>query len=470
MLIERGSEVGGGDTRFDVGTVRARRARAGTARRRLRARDGRASGGSGSCGGSPTIRIRRPRSSISTSRTRAGRADGVRRALAAVERSSPSAISPPDRSACARPARVVRRPRAGVVRDRGVGADRAARRAARARGRRARRSPRRARGVDRRARARMCARREYPLEWRRGYASRHDATLRRRSRPRAGSRPTSERVQGLIESLHGEGLDQEAADQVGESRTSRDPPTRRRRRSTREGRRDPRTARKRPRRDRSRIATARRRQVRRRRGDRRPIVPERLEAHPTARTNVDTPTSVSVTLRLFAAAREAAGRGTTNTTDAAPTVGALLDAAGVRVRADLRGGARDQPGLGQRRRARRRPRAPRSPTATRWQCFPGQRRDSLTGSWPDRCIFRRDSGSGYHGTRPAPSRPGYATEPRARTLEELRAMHEECAQAELALSYYRRLAQARMEILEAERAAARGAAPSTTSSPICRGS
>jgi len=29
-------------------------------------------------------------------------------------------------------------------------------------------------------------------------------------------------------------------------------------------------------------------------------------------------------------------------------------------------------------------------------------------------------------------------------------MHEECAQAELALSYYRRLAQARMEILQAE--------------------
>ncbi len=29
-------------------------------------------------------------------------------------------------------------------------------------------------------------------------------------------------------------------------------------------------------------------------------------------------------------------------------------------------------------------------------------------------------------------------------------MHEECSQAELALSYYRRLAQARMEILEAE--------------------
>ena len=31
-------------------------------------------------------------------------------------------------------------------------------------------------------------------------------------------------------------------------------------------------------------------------------------------------------------------------------------------------------------------------------------------------------------------------------------MHAECAEAELALSYFRRLAQARMEILEAERA------------------
>ncbi len=46
--------------------------------------------------------------------------------------------------------------------------------------------------------------------------------------------------------------------------------------------------------------------------------------------------------------------------------------------------------------------------------------------------------------------PGYATELEPRSLEELRAMHEECSQAELALSYYRRLAQARMEILEAE--------------------
>jgi hypothetical protein len=48
--------------------------------------------------------------------------------------------------------------------------------------------------------------------------------------------------------------------------------------------------------------------------------------------------------------------------------------------------------------------------------------------------------------------PGYATELDARPLEALRSMHDECAQAELALSYFRRLAQARMEILEAEQA------------------
>jgi hypothetical protein len=46
--------------------------------------------------------------------------------------------------------------------------------------------------------------------------------------------------------------------------------------------------------------------------------------------------------------------------------------------------------------------------------------------------------------------PGYATELETRSPEDLRSMHEECAQAELALSYFRRLAQARMEILEAE--------------------
>ena len=67
--------------------------------------------------------------------------------------------------------------------------------------------------------------------------------------------------------------------------------------------------------------------------------------------------------------------------------------------------------------------------------------------------------------------PGYATELDGRSLDELRAMHEECAEAELALSYYRRLAQARIEILEAEHERrASAAARSKTSSPTCRGS
>jgi hypothetical protein len=48
--------------------------------------------------------------------------------------------------------------------------------------------------------------------------------------------------------------------------------------------------------------------------------------------------------------------------------------------------------------------------------------------------------------------PAYASDLTPRSLEELRDMHDECAQAELALSYYRRLAQARIEILEAEEA------------------
>jgi len=46
--------------------------------------------------------------------------------------------------------------------------------------------------------------------------------------------------------------------------------------------------------------------------------------------------------------------------------------------------------------------------------------------------------------------PAYTADVDTRSLDGLRAMHEECAQAELALSYYRRLAQARMEILDAE--------------------
>jgi RsiG-like len=46
--------------------------------------------------------------------------------------------------------------------------------------------------------------------------------------------------------------------------------------------------------------------------------------------------------------------------------------------------------------------------------------------------------------------PAYASDLAPRSLDELREMHEECSRAELALSYYRRLAQARVEILEAE--------------------
>ena len=65
VLIERGSEVGGGDTRFDVGTVardRARPAAAATAATRSRPS---ASAGCASPGGCPTIRTRRRRWSTS---------------------------------------------------------------------------------------------------------------------------------------------------------------------------------------------------------------------------------------------------------------------------------------------------------------------------------------------------------------------------------------------------------------------
>lgn len=48
--------------------------------------------------------------------------------------------------------------------------------------------------------------------------------------------------------------------------------------------------------------------------------------------------------------------------------------------------------------------------------------------------------------------PAYAEGLDARALDDLLAMHAEASEAELALSYYRRLAQARVEILEAERA------------------
>jgi hypothetical protein len=48
--------------------------------------------------------------------------------------------------------------------------------------------------------------------------------------------------------------------------------------------------------------------------------------------------------------------------------------------------------------------------------------------------------------------PAYVSDLAPRSLDELREMHDECSRAELALSYYRRLAQARIEILEAEAA------------------
>jgi hypothetical protein len=46
--------------------------------------------------------------------------------------------------------------------------------------------------------------------------------------------------------------------------------------------------------------------------------------------------------------------------------------------------------------------------------------------------------------------PEFVTKLDARTLDEVRAMKAQCNEVENALSYYRRLAQARIEILEAE--------------------
>jgi hypothetical protein len=48
--------------------------------------------------------------------------------------------------------------------------------------------------------------------------------------------------------------------------------------------------------------------------------------------------------------------------------------------------------------------------------------------------------------------PSYVAALDERSLDDLRAMKSECADIELAVSYYRRLAQGRIEILEAERA------------------
>ena len=48
--------------------------------------------------------------------------------------------------------------------------------------------------------------------------------------------------------------------------------------------------------------------------------------------------------------------------------------------------------------------------------------------------------------------PAYVERLAPRTLDELREMQAECREVEMALSYFRRLAQARIEILEAEAA------------------
>jgi hypothetical protein len=47
--------------------------------------------------------------------------------------------------------------------------------------------------------------------------------------------------------------------------------------------------------------------------------------------------------------------------------------------------------------------------------------------------------------------PAYVDALDSRSLDEVRAMKSQCADVELAVSYYRRLAQGRIEILEAER-------------------
>ena len=66
--------------------------------------------------------------------------------------------------------------------------------------------------------------------------------------------------------------------------------------------------------------------------------------------------------------------------------------------------------------------------------------------------------------------PAFVATIDARPLEELRAMKTECNDVENALSYRRRLAQARIEILEAEHERRERGARSRISSRTCRGS
>jgi hypothetical protein len=87
-----------------------------------------------------------------------------------------------------------------------------------------------------------------------------------------------------------------------------------------------------------------------------------------------------------------------------------------------------------------------SPTATKWPSFRRSAADDPCDS-----LTPHDWGVTTERVQRL-LEPAYIEGLDARALDELRAMHEESAEAELALSYFRRLAQARIEILEAEQA------------------
>ena len=352
------------------------------------------SGGSASRAGSPTIRTRAPRSSTLDDRARADAGDADGRVA---------------RRACARARRRVRARTGGSIRASPTlpARRRRSRRRRRTRWRRSRRSVRSTRSgcsetvasgdrlalladlLDEHARDLRAA----ASTSRSGGADRGAVGYARRmtqhfdeEAARRRLEAEQERVEGLIASRSsGEGLDDEAADQVGDVAhvdASGRPGVGDVR--TREGPRDPRTARERSRRDRSRVAAARRRHATA--STRSPAsrsTPERLEAYSDRAHERRHPRIVTVTLRLFAAAREAAGRGQRRLrpSPTAPTVGALLDAAAaaVRRRRSPRCSATsrvwvngDEPAGGRGDHARRRRRGRRAAA--------GQRRDSLSAA------------------------------------------------------------------------------------------
>ena len=369
-------------------------------------------------------RSRRPRSSISP-KCRRGRRPFAARPRRRCVRSGLRA-PPPDRSSAAGFPGDRRHARAGVVRDRGAGADRTARRAARARGRGHRRPPRAAGRAARRSRshaARAAAgstdaalSHVRPVDTLRVMTQNFDDDARR-----GRLQSDQERVQGLIKNLREEGLDQEEADQVGD--LSHLPQHQADQGSevvrAREGHGDTRTPRARARGDRGRVATPRRRHLRDRRGHRRadrcPSGSRRIRSRvPTSTPTADTTSHVdryfgdrhlihlTVTLRLFASARVrrpvGAPTSTTSTrrprwvrcstrpaTPTGPTFEAVLATARVWVNGD-------EPA--------ERARDPSSPTATRSPCF----RRSAAGE-PCGSLTPLRLGSN-HGTRPAPARSG----------------------------------------------------------------